>query len=180
MPRSHSCDSRSRCSRCGVGLALGGGRAGGHLLEGQAQDLLGVGHDRQAVVLQEPPTLAIAHRAGPRQGVVGGEVQLGGVMEDQDGGVGLLHLGPRQFEVGGGDGGVGDFGPVAEAIDGAEGVPGEVRRQRALGLLGESFGGVDEPSGASFVPQFGRGEIRFGPGTWVRERRGCHGHRSVS
>ena len=105
----------------GASLALGGGRARGHLLVGQAQELLSAGHDRQAVVLQESPTDAIAHGAGPRQGAMGGEVQLGRIVKHEDRTRDLRHLGPRSLEVGGRHRGVRDFGSVAEAIDGARG-----------------------------------------------------------
>ena len=101
-------------------------------------------------------------------------------MKDEDWGGDLRHLGPRPLEMGGGNRGVSDFGSVAEAIDGAKGVPREVRWQRALGLVGQLCRGVDESSGASFVPQFGRREVRFGPGTWFRKKRACHGNRSDS
>jgi hypothetical protein len=45
----------------------------------------------------------------------------------------------------GGDGGVSDFGSVAEAIDGAEWVPGEVLRQGPFGSFGQPLGTRDEP-----------------------------------
>ena len=164
----------------GAGLPLGGGGAGGHLLVGQPQDLLSLGDDRQAVVLQEPPTDAIAHGAGAGQGAMGGEVQLGGVVDHEDGCGDLRHLGPCPLEMSGGDGGVSDFGSVAEAIDGAKWVPGEVLRQGPFGSFGQPLGTRDEPSGPPFVPQSGVLKVRFRPGARGGERIGCHGDRSLS
>jgi hypothetical protein len=73
-----------------------------------------------------------------------GEVQFGGVVNDEDGGGDPLHLSARQAEVDGSHRGVSDFGPVAEAVDGAEGIPGEMLGQRPLGSPRELRGGLDE------------------------------------
>ncbi len=63
----------------------GAGCARAQLLIGQAENFVGAGFDSQAVVLQKPPADAAANGTGSGQCFVCGEIQLGGVVEDQDG-----------------------------------------------------------------------------------------------
>ena len=154
-------------------LPLGAGLAGADLLERQAEDLAGLGVDGQAVVLEEAAAAAITDGPGASEGLMGGEVQLSRIMEDQQG-IGLIHPLTRESEMRGRDPVVGHFGAVTKAIDGTEWIPGEFGRERPFGLVGDLMCGDDQSFGASFVPELGGAEVLGRPGLGVVEMLSDH------
>ncbi len=119
---------------------------------GQTQNLARARDDRQRVVLEKTATPTIPDRTRPLQSRVGGEVQLGGVVQDEDQGVlahGLLGVVPMGLlELG-----HGRLGSMAESIKSAEFVPIEDQREGVLGPLGDFGGRVDQTLVAATVAE---------------------------
>ena len=138
-------------------LPVGGRPAKFDLLVGQTQDLTGFRDHGQAVVLEEPATPAVADGAGPTEGGVGGEVELGGVVEDEDDR--LPAHGPASLVPVRGRDGVHRRGLlVAEAIEPFELSPIEELGERLLGVGGDPGRGGDQPPGSSDVAEIGVGK----------------------
>lgn len=143
-----------------------GGPTGPELLVGQAEHPAAVGQDGQAVVLEESPAVALADGAGAPQGVVAGEVQLRGVVQDQHQRVAAHGL-AGEFPVGALHGGQGGFLPVAQSVESPQLVPVEHLGEGLLGAGGDGRGGVEEASGAAAVAEVGPAEVLLGPGAGI-------------
>ena len=138
-------------------LPVGGRPAEFELLVGQTQDLTGFRDLGQAVVREEPAARPVADRTDPIEGGVAGGVELGGVVEDEDGGV--LSHGPAGLSpVWGLDGGHRRGLVVAEAIEPFELSPVEELGERLLGVGGDGRRGGDQPPGSSDVAEIGVGK----------------------
>ena len=131
---------------------------------GQTQQEAVVGADGRAVVLEEAAAGALADGAGPSEGAVGREVQLAGVVDDEDGPLGI-HLPAGEDVMAGQEGVGGGFGSVHQGVEPPRLVPVELGGQGALRAQGEAGGGADEavaPGGGARRTEVGRG-----PGTGV-------------
>jgi hypothetical protein len=128
-------------------------------------------------VLQEAFTAVVTDRASPLQGVVGGEVQLGRVVDDQDhrfaghGGAGQLPVGLLQAVHG-------SLLAATEVVETAQLVPVEDRGEGDLRVGGDGGGGVNQAVGAARVAQLGSAEVYLCPLLTIRDS--VHGRYSSS
>ncbi len=131
----------------------------------QAVDGAAVGIDGEGVVALEALTAAVAD--GPkRQGILAGEVQLGGVLgQHDDGGAVGTQLLEDALGVDAQEGGVRDGGVIDESEYGAIILGGsELVRQGLVGVGEDLIGGAHEPPGASRVTQETVAKVAFAEG----------------
>ena len=142
------------------GFVLGDVIAAGEDLVGQPEHGTGPDLDGQGVVAEVAATAAGADLPEPGQRGDRGVVELGGVVDHEDGPLGLAHQSERALSVGLEDGGVGDFLAVRQSVDGVErcGVM-DLLGQGASRMVDDGIGGPDQPSRASDVAESGLAEV---------------------
>ncbi len=145
----------------GAGLVLGAATTGLQDLVGQAQRLA-AGGEGQAIVTEVAAGRAAAGQLAQFgvQGALAGEVEFGGVVDEQDDRGAGGHAATGLLVVGSQDGRVGGARMVQQPVQGAQvsgGVP--LLGQGAAGVCGEAVGNAHQPLGAAAVPQLGGAEV---------------------
>jgi hypothetical protein len=130
------------------------------LLAGQADQHAAGRIDGEGVVALVAPPAAVADLPRGAEGGLPGVVQLGGVVDDEQGPPALPHALPGKFAVGPQGGGVGDVGVVEQPQGGAVG--GRVVEflgGGAVGVAGDAGGGLDQAPGAPAVPPLAAAQV---------------------
>jgi hypothetical protein len=104
----------------------------------------------------------VQNRAEPFHFPVSGEVQLGGIVQDEDQ-IALGHVLVGEAAVGLLDGVMGDGIRSAELVEAPELVPVEGLGEGAFGCRGNAGGRIDESAGAAWIAQVGWAEVVLGP-----------------
>jgi hypothetical protein len=169
--------TRARVPLAGLGHGLVGGDGVTDVQElvDQAEDPAVTRRDGQAVVA----LVAAAAVAGDQpqvvvQGRMAGEVQCGGVVDEEHDALIGVELGEGGLAVRGEDGGMGDGRMVHQVVAAAQGVGvGEFLGQAALRVVRQAVGEIDQGAGAAAVAELGRAKVLLAK---VIERNGGSRH----
>jgi len=150
-------------------LSFGGGLSLHQLLTGQTEQPTVAGTNGETVVLQQTKAFTVTDRAEIRvKRLVGGEVQFGGVMNNENsvrdlhGLLGEGEMAPEQGVMGG-------LFAVQQAIEAAEIVGIEKGRERGTGVQGQAGSGVDQTVRAAIQAEADLREVGAGPLDCIRK-----------
>src|SRR5262249_28359934 len=141
------------------------------LLISQAKKLARLGDNGQAVVLQKAPAAVVADGASALQSMMGGEVEFGSIVVDEDQRV-LAHGQARGLGMRTLDGVNGGSGGVAKAVESPEFIPVEDLGERFLRVFGDPRSGKDQTAFSSGAAKFSGAKSILGP--LLRVSNECH------